>query len=106
MPAGKRKRGSGFIRCSACGCCCGSGWAEAIPAGGRIAICPACAVALKRWPVALFGKALAYRVVAIAFTALFTGLRQSLEIHLGLTLIYVLFDLGWERLARGSDQRR
>lgn len=56
--------------------------------------------------MALFGKALAYRVVAIAFTALFTGLRQSLEIHLGLTLIYVLFDLGWERLARGSDQRR
>jgi hypothetical protein len=56
--------------------------------------------------VALFGKALAYRVVAIAFTALFTGLRQSLEIHLGLTLIYVLFDLGWERLARGTVQRR
>ena len=49
---------------------------------------------------------MAYRVVAIAFTALFTGLRQSLEIHLGLTLIYVLFDLGWERLARGTVQRR
>ena len=46
----------------------------------------------------LIWKALAYRVVAIAFTALFTGIQQSLEIHIGLTLIYVLFDLAWERI--------
>ncbi|MFZ9946308.1 MAG: hypothetical protein ACO3FK_09740 [Vulcanococcus sp.] len=48
----------------------------------------------------LIWKALAYRVVAIAFTALFTGIKTSLEIHIGLTLIYYLFDLGWERLNR------
>jgi hypothetical protein len=46
----------------------------------------------------LIWKALAYRVVAIAFTALFTGIKESLEIRIGLTLIYYLFDLGWERL--------
>jgi hypothetical protein len=46
----------------------------------------------------LIWKALAYRVVAIAFTALFTGIKQSLEIHIGLTLIYYLFDLAWERI--------
>ncbi len=46
----------------------------------------------------LIWKALAYRVVAIAFTALFTGIKQSLEIHIGLTVIYVLFDLAWERI--------
>ena len=46
----------------------------------------------------LIWKALAYMVVAIAFTALFTGIQQSLEIHIGLTLIYVLFDLAWERI--------
>lgn len=45
----------------------------------------------------LIWKALAYRVVAIAFTALFTGIKQSLEIHIGLTLIYYVFDVGWER---------
>ncbi|MEN9861127.1 MAG: hypothetical protein RLZZ515_1609 [Cyanobacteriota bacterium] len=48
----------------------------------------------------LIWKALIYRVVAIAFTALFTGIKTSLEIHIGLTLIYYLFDLGWERLNR------
>jgi hypothetical protein len=48
----------------------------------------------------LIWKALAYRVVAIAFTALFTGIKQSIEIHIGLTLIYYIFDLAWERLPR------
>ena len=52
----------------------------------------------------LIWKALAYRVVAIAFTALFTGIKTSLEIHIGLTLIYYLFDLGWERLNRRGLQ--
>lgn len=47
--------------------------------------------------LALLWKALAYRVIAIAFTALFIGLKQSLEIHLGLTLLYYVFDLVWER---------
>ena len=46
----------------------------------------------------LIWKALAYRVIAIAFTAIFTGIKTSLEIHIGLTLIYYLFDLGWERI--------
>ena len=46
---------------------------------------------------ALVWKALAYRVIAIAFTALFTGWSKSVEIHVGLTLIYYLFDLAWER---------
>lgn len=46
----------------------------------------------------LIWKALAYRLVAIAFTALFIGIKQSLEIHIGLTLIYYLFDLAWERI--------
>jgi hypothetical protein len=48
----------------------------------------------------LVWKALAYRVIAIAFTALFTGISKSIEIHIGLTLIYYLFDLGWERWIR------
>lgn len=33
----------------------------------------------------------------MAFTALFTGWSKSVEIHVGLTLIYYLFDLAWER---------
>ena len=37
----------------------------------------------------LLWKALAYRVIAIAFTALFIGLKQSIEIHIGLTLLRV-----------------
>ena len=45
----------------------------------------------------LLWKALAYRAIAIAFTALFTGWSKSVEIHVGLTLIYYLFDLAWER---------
>jgi uncharacterized membrane protein len=45
----------------------------------------------------LLWKALAYRVIAMAFTALFTGWSKSVEIHVGLTLIYYLFDLVWER---------
>ena len=45
----------------------------------------------------LLWKALAYRVIAMAFTALFTGWSKSVEIHVGLTLIYYLFDLLWER---------
>jgi hypothetical protein len=48
----------------------------------------------------LLWKALAYRVIAIAFTALFIGLKQSIEIHIGLTLLYYVFDLAWERLRR------
>jgi predicted tellurium resistance membrane protein TerC len=46
----------------------------------------------------LLWKALAYRVIAIAFTAFFIGLKQSIEIHIGLTLLYYVFDLAWERL--------
>ena len=46
---------------------------------------------------ALLWKALAYRAIAIGFTALFTGWSKSVEIHVGLTLIYYLFDLAWER---------
>ena len=45
-------------------------------------------------------KALAYRVIAIAFTALFTGISKSIQIHIGLTLIYYLFDLIWDRPQR------
>ncbi len=48
----------------------------------------------------LLWKALAYRVIAIAFTALFTGISKSLQIHLGLTLIYYLFDVLWDRPQR------
>ncbi|MFZ9148380.1 hypothetical protein [Vulcanococcus sp.] len=48
----------------------------------------------------LLWKALAYRVIAIAFTALFTGISKSLEIHAGLTLIYYVFDVLWERWRR------
>lgn len=47
--------------------------------------------------LALLWKALAYRVIAIAFTALFIGIKQSIEIHIGLTLLYYVFDLAWER---------
>ena len=49
----------------------------------------------------LVWKAMAYRVVAVAFTALFTGISRSLEIHIGLTAIYYLFDVGWERFIMG-----
>jgi hypothetical protein len=45
----------------------------------------------------LIWKALTYRVIAIAFTALFTGISKSLQIHIGLTLIYYLFDVIWDR---------
>lgn len=48
----------------------------------------------------LLWKALAYRVIAIAFTALFTGISKSIQIHIGLTLIYYLFDVLWDRHQR------
>lgn len=54
----------------------------------------------------LVWKAVAYRVVAVAFTALFTGISRSLEIHIGLTAIYYLFDVGWERFIVGRPGKQ
>ena len=45
----------------------------------------------------LLSKAIGFRIIAILFTSLFTGLQTSLILNIGLFLLYYFYDLIWYR---------
>jgi hypothetical protein len=43
----------------------------------------------------LFFKAVGFRIIAILFTSLFTGIATSIILNIGLFLLYYFYDILW-----------
>jgi uncharacterized membrane protein len=42
-------------------------------------------------------KSIGFRILAILFTSIITGLSLSLTIHIGLFLLYYFYELLWDK---------
>jgi len=45
----------------------------------------------------LFIKAIGFRIIAILFTSLFTGISTSITLNIGLFFIYYFYDILWHK---------